>query len=952
MFNSSFGLTKKCNLNRVSAWAIVAILVFAEPPVLAQDVGNDESLEEVVVTGSRIKRSGSDTATAVQVIGQSDIGESGFVNINDVLRSNPTIGVGLSGANNSPGALPNGQAGAGFVNLRGLGTDRSLVLVDGRRRVSGSFTSSAVDVSMIPAGLIERVEIITGGASAVYGADAVSGVVNMVMRDDIDGLELSIGSGFGTEGGGGERASLDLVGGSEFANGRGSMVFGLSYSKEEELTALQRDFSSTNLSLVPNPANTGPNDGIADRIHISNDGFWIFPYSGSFNMGGTWYTIDPGVRPIDLGDPTFGIRGIGAEGFRPVDFNRLRTEQQLLTIRFGAEFDISDQINFFIDADFGQSESLGAGQPDNTTAGGGFAINTIQRDNPLLPADLAALMDANGKTSFGYNAPYRSWGNRTPIFDRTSYTITAGLEGAFSNGWEWEVFAQDAEYEANSRWQNFSITERVANAIDVIADPVSGDPVCRSGAPGCVPFFPLGPDRPAEEALDYFQIDVLRQHKNEQQIASASMTGGFGGLSAGDIQFATGLEYRKETISTQDEELATQGAVHLWRGAQPQDASLSVKEAYLEAVIPILADASMARQLDVELAARFSDYDTIGSTTAAKIGVNWALTDSLRIRTSSATSVRAPNLSELFNPGITGGAFLTDPCDITQINLGTATRPANCAALGILSGWVDPDPAPAKEVVTGGNPELQEEESDSLTFGVVITPTAIEGLSLSFDYWDIEITNAVGSFGVEDIVRKCVDSPTIDNAFCPMVTRDASPGSTIRRIDVATINVGRLDATGIDFAGSYNFDAWKGSVSVTLGGTYLLDHEQLVDANDPTTLVLTKDNPDNPELRANLNLSYIRGAWNFGLNTRYIGSTMMDPNVLTNESIDLNNIPSKVYNDLIIGYEFDNSLRLSATVVNLGDVDPPRRSDNIYLGGRGNYDNFGRLISLRASYNF
>ena len=185
MFNSSFGLTKKCNLNRVSAWAIVAILVFAEPPVLAQDVGNDESLEEVVVTGSRIKRSGSDTATAVQVIGQSDIGESGFVNINDVLRSNPTIGVGLSGANNSPGALPNGQAGAGFVNLRGLGTDRSLVLVDGRRRVSGSFTSSAVDVSMIPAGLIERVEIITGGASAVYGADAVSGVVNMVMRDDI-----------------------------------------------------------------------------------------------------------------------------------------------------------------------------------------------------------------------------------------------------------------------------------------------------------------------------------------------------------------------------------------------------------------------------------------------------------------------------------------------------------------------------------------------------------------------------------------------------------------------------------------------------------------------------------------------------------------------------------------------------------------------------------------------
>ena len=934
------------HIRSLAVWAATGLSIVAAPPALAQGV------EEVVVTGSRIQRSGFETSTPVNVIGAERISESGFVGINDVLRLDPSIGVGLSGANNSPGGLPNAQAGAGFVNLRGLGTDRSLVLVDGRRRVSGSLNSSAVDVSMIPAGLIERVEIITGGASAVYGADAVSGVINMIMKDDIDGLEVSAGTGFGTEGGGGERFTFDLAGGSEFAGGRGSAVFGFSYSKEEALTALERDFARQ-LTLINNPANTGPADGIPDRIHISDDGIWFFPYSGSFNIGGTWYTIDPNVRPVDQGNPIFGIRGVNAEGFRPVDFNQLRTEHELMAFRFDMDFALTDTINFFVDAGFGESDSMGAGQPDNTLqAPGGVALNTIRRENPLIPADLAALMDANGVTSFNYNQPYRSWGNRSPIFDRRSHTITAGLEGVFSNDWAWEVYVQDGQYENNSRWQNFTLFDRVAEAIDVIADPMTGQPVCRSGAAGCVPFFPLGPDRPSQAALDYIQIPVLRFHRNEQRIASASLTGSFGGLKAGDVQFAAGLEHREEKIITQDEEAAQQGLVHLFRGAQPQDAELSVSEAYLEVVVPIVADASFARQLDLEAAIRLSDYDTIGNTTAAKLGINWAPTDDFRIRASAATSVRAPNLSELFNPGITSGVFLTgmDPCDAININLGSATRAANCAALGIPVGWVDPRVG-AREVVTGGNPDLQEEESDSFTFGVVITPTALDNLQLSLDYWDIEITDAVGSFAVNDIINKCVDSPTINNAFCPQIERDAGPGFSLNRINVATINVGELKATGIDFAAQYGVDAWNGTIGISLGGTYLLDHEQLVDLNDPTSLLVTKENPDNPELRANLSLTYSRGSLDVGFNTRYIGSVKMDPNVSA-ESIDLNDIGSEVFNDLFIGYEVNDSLRLSASIVNLFDVDPPRRADNIYLGARGNYDNFGRLISLRASYDF
>ncbi|MFC3123188.1 TonB-dependent receptor [Agaribacter flavus] len=430
---------------------------------------------------------------------------------------------------------------------------------------------------------------------------------------------------------------------------------------------------------------------------------------------------------------------------------------------------------------------------------------------------------------------------------------------------------------------------------------------------------------------------------------SASLTGDIFELPAGDVQFATGYEHREESIKTLDDGLARQNRLHLFRGQEPQDADLSVDEAYLEFVIPVLSDLAVVEQLDLEAALRYSDYDTIGSTLASKLGINWAVSEDLRIRFSQATSVRAPNLSELFSPGVTTGAFLVDPCDVSQITLGTATREANCAALGIPDGWVDPNAAPAKEVVTGGNTNLSEEQSDSITLGFVLTPSAVEGLTFSVDYWDIEITDAIGSFAVNDIIQKCVDSPTIDNEFCPLITRDNQ--LSLARIDVAKINVGRLDARGVDFEAYYKPKLDSGELSVSMTGSYLLDHEQLIDSNDPTSLFVTKNNPDNPELRTNLNISYSLDNWSYGLNTRYIGSTLLDPNVLTDESIDTNDVPSRIYNDVVVGYTFDNELSLTATITNLADIDPPRR-DGVFLGARGSYDNVGRFISLRASYHF
>ena len=935
---------------RLSSIAAAVIIASASLNLYAQSESNQdpEVLEEVLVTGSRIQRSGFETSTPVNVVDQKLIEESGYANIYDVLKSVPSIGVGLGSANASPGALSNPEAGASFVNLRGLGVDRSLVLVDGLRRVSGSSQSSAVDVSMIPAGLIERVETITGGASAVYGADAVSGVVNIIMKDEMEGVEMSISSGASTEGSGGERIGFDLAGGTGFDDDRGSLVFGVSYSKEDELRATQRDFSSRQVFVTNNPDNTGPDDGIPDRINLDDSAIWIFATTGAFNLGGQWYTADPDIRLIDTGVP-YGIYGVGAEGFRQVDFSRLRQEQETIATRASLNYELFDGINFFFDADYGQTTTVGSAQPDNTTGGGGYTINSLQRDNPLIPADLAASMDANGLTTLGFLRAYANWGNRTPTFDRTSFSFAAGFEGTLQNDWDWSVSFQDSRYENNSKWSNYAITENLANAIDVIADPVTGEPVCRSGAAGCVPIYPLSQEPMSDEQDAYIRHTALRFHRNEQRVAAASLAGNLMDLPAGALQFAAGLEHREEEIKSMDDGLARQGALHLFRGQEPQNAEMSVKEAYLELVVPVIAEMPFIQQLDIEAAVRSSDYDTIGSTTASKIGLNWAISDDLRIRASSSTSVRAPNLSELFSPGVTTGAFLTDPCDITQINLGTSSRAANCAALGIPVGWANPNAANAKQLITGGNPDLTEEESDSFTFGLVITPDAIKGLSLSIDYWDIEITDAIGSFGASDIIKKCVDSPSIANNFCPMITRDGQ--LSIERINVSRINVGRLNASGIDFGGAYGFDIAGGDLSINLNGSFLMEHEELIDGSDPTSLFINRNDPNNPKLRSNLNLTYQQGPLSLGLNTRYIGSTIYDPNALTDETSDKPLVPSRVYNDLIIGYEFENELRITGTITNIGDVNPPRIGD-LFLGVRGNYDNTGRFISLRASYSF
>lgn len=561
-----------------------------------------------------------------------------------------------------------------------------------------------------------------------------------------------------------------------------------------------------------------------------------------------------------------------------------------------------------------------------------------------MSPDVAALMDANGLTSIGVNQVHDYIGERNIDSSRKSHTLLGGLKGEFSNGWNWDIAYQTGTYENDSIFNNFVDDSRHRLAVDSIIE--GGQAVCRdvaARADGCVPVPGFGTEPLSQAARDYLVFAPERVHKNTQNIFSASLTGDLFSLPAGEVKYAAGVEARKEKLESRDTVTLTS---RLFRFAQPQDAEQSVKEVYLETLVPIL---SGNQTLELEAAGRLSDYDTVGTTEAWKVGFNYAPVEDIRFRGSYSTSVRAPNLTELFSAGIAATSRIDDPCDASRITLGSQTRVANCAALGIPVGFIDPD-VTARNAITGGNPDLSPETSKSFTIGVVVSPEAVPGLSFSVDYWDISIDDAVGSFGLTEVLNRCVDSPTTANPFCGQINRNPTTFS-VTSVELQQINVGNQSAKGIDFQGRYGFEAFDGDIDLVLNGTFLTELEQLVDAQDPDTLVILRNDRNNPDFRANFNMSFSKGDWLARLNTRYIGSALVDANVRTDESIDRNKVKAKLYNDFVLGYTVNDNLDLTATVTNLFNVDPPF-NDLTFNGSAGSYDNVGRFVSLRAGVKF
>lgn len=896
-----------------------------------QSTTNDEQqLEEIIVTGSHIARSGFDTPAPMTTIDAGEIQQSGFASVGDVLLQTPSIGVGT-------GSATRGGNGAAFVNLRGLGTNRSLTLINGNRRVSGSTSGSAVDLNAIPGSMIERIEVITGGSSAVYGADAVSGVVNVILRDDFEGLQFT-GSGGASQEGGAENLSLSLHGGTSFASGRGSVGFGASYSKTEPLFIRDRDYDIGAVAL-DNPDYTGSEDEPIAFL-IQDWIFYLRPYSGGFTVDDTLYTyVDNGLRPVAF-TPGYGEGIVDSgpnkdpQGYYFGDFAALRNAIDVASFRTNAKFDLTDNIEFFAEAELSTVNASDVGTVNL------FLGSPLARENPLLPAEVTALMDANAVSSISVDRYAIDYGVQVKESDRDTWTMLSGLRGQLTNGWSWRVTGQYGEYTINSRTPNTVISPNYLNAIDTISDPATGDPVCRDVAArsaGCSPLNILGRNVASQAALDYILHTRLQTTTNTQRIVSAQLTGDLFSLPAGDFGFAFGIDSRAETISIRDDGLATQGLLNRIAGQPALDADFDVNEAYVEVLAPIVADKPFFRSLNLEAAIRVSDYNTIGRTNAWKVGGDWSPVDDLRFRFTASTSVRAPNLNELYTPRSERATLFLDPCQ-PGLQVANPNRPDNCAALGIPEGLPLAQADSDGVIASGGNPALTEEESDSYTLGLVFTPSRIEGLQLSVDYWEITIGDAIENLGSK-VLERCVDASSINNPFCPLVTRNPGPDYTIERVDVIDINVSELTARGIDFAARYGFEATAGYWDISLLGTKLIQHESLVDPTDSSSLVPSLDLLSHPELRMTLNTQYSRDHWSLSMINRYVSSRTLDNMTPNFFPPDQQYIPSDLYTDLRFTYDPGQRYRLFAGINNVMAVEPP----SAWLGGGGGGVNDGAL---------
>lgn len=965
------------------------------------------TVEEIMVTGTRIRRpSGADAPVPVTVIGVEDIQLSGRPNVADVVRELPALGQGtnLSGVTANDAG---GVQGLNLLDLRRLGVERTLVLVDGRRHVGSQAGNTAVDISTIPTALVERIEVMTGGASAVYGADAVSGVVNFILKDRFEGFQFDAQSGLSYKGDAFEH-HYSLTTGTNFQEGRGNVTFSASYTKLDPLRATRRSYPAAELFFQSNPANTGPGDGNAANI-TTRDNRFIFPTPGGLigiplanpanarcnntlpvgpfgSNPRDFYTIDEEtleLRCFEVGAPTGSpVIKLGGDGLRTNELELLRSGLEKTLIHTGFNFDLSPGLTAFASGKYASTQANAVQQPVFDVPNPALSDPIrVSIENPFLPVALREIMQQNNLNTITMTKGGHDLGQRRFENTRDLYQVTAGFKGELPilGNMNYEIYYQHGE--SRSEILNINRLERRDNiALDAVLDS-DGNIVCRASLPAsdprfvagvdpldrstCVPRNPFGAKGGnSQEAIDFLMVPFVTTAAIKQDVFHASAAGELFGLPAGRVGFAAGVEYRRES-SRSNPDVGLQLGLGFPGGipAFPLAGSFDVKEIFGEVLIPVLVDAPLAEELNIEAAVRFADYNTIGKATTYKLGGDWRPVSDLRFRSALSRSVRAPNVGELFAPSSTGSQFVIDPCDPTNIDdQGDAVlrqnRINNCAQI-VPAGFASFAELTQQRVLTAGNPDLNEEVARSLTVGAVLTPRVLPGLTLTVDYWRIRISEAVGRFPVNDILANCVDASSLNNAFCTLVERfplsDPANAGQLSVIRSSNINVAELKASGVDLEAGYATEVAGGTLRVNMIATYLRELDFLADPLRPEEVISRSGQAGSPKLLGQLRTTYSRGPATLSWQTRYVGSSNIN-NSWTPETHDQNRISTKIYHNLHARYDVTSFLEVFVGVDNVLNSRPPQvppRDIQLGIGQAGSlYDNRGAFYYGGASVRF
>ncbi|MCF6441862.1 TonB-dependent receptor [Pseudoalteromonas luteoviolacea] len=923
---------------------------------------NEEAIEKIEVTGSRIMREGVIAQNPVSVLSGQDLVNTGALNIGEALNKLPSLKPTF-GMQNSGRFI--GTSGLNVLDLRGMGVDRTLVLVNGKRHVSSSGGSSMVDTNTIPTEWVDRVEVITGGASAIYGADAVTGVVNFILKDRIEGFSVSATHG--------EAANSDydnqkfnISFGQDFLDGKGNFGISYEFATQSRLNALDNEFTNyavrelTNFERDPNRPDDLDNP---DEKMYDNAGIFNLTESGVFNAGGIYYTFneDGTPRPVQLDyNKLDGFGCVDCEYFNLRKYTEVQPTFDRHIINFKSNYDINDETSFYFEGKFAKIESEKWGQPSYHTRSG----ITLSRDNAYLHPQTAQIMDStfddegNPLTAISINRFNGDIGRRFEISTRETTRFVFGLEGVVAEDWDYEVFINSGVTEIERANYNNLVRPNFQAAIDAVFDD-SGNVVCRDAqarANGCVPMDIMGYNRPSQESIDYVNTVSVGTTKLEQLNAGASLANaGFYELPAGPVGVAFGIEYREEKSRQREDDNAKSGDT-FFNVLGEDEGEYDVSEVFVEASIPLLGDIPLIDTLTLEVASRYADYSTVGDVTSWKVGLDWQVYDDLRLRSTLSEAIRAPNIGELF--GAVSETFypIDDPCRVKNLNQvsGAARdlRQANCTALGVPVGFDDSYDSARIRGQQSGNDELVPEESTSYTVGAVFTPSFVDGLTFTVDYWNIELEDAIDFINSKKIVTRCVDASSIDNQYCALLTRANDGRLTL--IKNKALNIAMQESAGVDFEVNYDFKTSLGNFKTRLMATRLIERKDYPFQEDVAEFQEYAGVDTEPSWAGALDIGYSYDDFFASWKTRYTKKT----NRYRADELEKNPNPSNhmewptyIVTDISGGYNFDNGMAVKIGVDNIFNKEMIRYTSGTTLEG-GTYDNIGRFGYVQLSYKF
>ena len=937
-------------------------------PAFAQD-----AVQEVVVTGSRIPQPNLTSASPLTVVNSQELKLQGTTNVETLLNDLPQVVASQSSQ------VSNGASGTAQVNLRNLGAERTLVLVDGKRLQPGDPGGGGpADLNNIPAALIDRIDVVSGGASSIYGSDALAGVVNFIMKKNFTGVRLDAQASFDNHqnddaqpdaslkafglkkpsdiGADGFIYDVTAVFGANLPDDKGNVTAYASYRHLDPVLQGTRDFSDCGIAV------SGPTNNTHVCAGSSNTAYGRFD-----NLGRSAAAPNGFARALGPGGTFVPYVGsVMAYNFNPLNF--LQREDDTYHAGYFAHYDVNKSLEVYSDFMFSDDRTNAQIAPSGffSNSGPNLASGyTFNCNNPLITAAEIGLLcpgavvtpGAAGGATTTQSIRYRFASEpRNDDLRHTDYKIDVGIRGDLGEGWHYDGYIQYGTTILEDTTTGYASETKLQNALNVVNN-AAGQPVCVSGGT-CVPlniFQPLGQGF-TKAALNYVLTPAFTVGQDVEQVASFSVTGDLGQygvkspFASEGVGIAVGSEYRREQTSENFDEEKIEGDLSGGGGAAPPaNGAFDVYELFGEARVPLVSDKPFVKDLSADLAYRFSDYSSAGKTDTYSAELNYAPISDVRFRFSYNRAVRAPSTVELFTPIVAGLGAYQDPCTNNPGATPLFTQ-AQCARTGLnpaLYGTVTPCASSQCEITSGGNPDLAPEIADTYSLGMVFTPTFFRGFSATIDYFNINIQNVIDAGAPPaTILQFCANG---DNSYCSLIHRDAQGtiNSSTGYIVQTAVNSGSLQTRGVDFTANYRtrFADWHlpyvsevpGSLTFALVGTYTEDLTfQPIPGQghyDCAGLYgVTCGNPQ-PHWKGSLRTTWIT-PWNatLSLNWRYMGAVKADVNS-SNPFLDVEGagfydiadakIGDYNYFDLAGTYRFRDRYTFRAGVTNLLDKDPP-----------------------------